>query len=174
MTLPQSPPTTSGIVIISGSNSFDPQSSDFPITRGSISVGRTGIEVVGAGGEELATVSGLAGTVTVGRTGIEVIGAGGEEFATISGLAGFVTVGRTGIEVAGHVLGIPEDIGITSTEITTSGVVIMDMFVGAGEVFIVPIVINERLFPIFQGVFPEQDRRIFPVLPQFSTLTPGD
>ncbi len=123
MALGQSPPTTSGIIVISGSDFFDPQTSDLPIATGSI------------------------------------------ESSTKRG---------TGIGVLGTVLDLTSGVKIRSTPVTTSGIVVIDIFIGAGEVFVVPVVGNVRLFPIFQGVFPEQDRRIFPVLPQFSTLTPGD
>ncbi len=179
MTLPQSPPTTSGIVVITGSNSFDPQSSDFPIVRGTVSgVGRADINVIGAGGDDFITaVSGLPGTIiSSGRTQVNVIGS--SVFSTeISdlGFPGTITnTGRTDVNLLGRVLTIRFDVDVTQTTITTSGVVVMDMFVGAGEIFVVPAVGNVRIFPVFQGVFPEQDRRIFPVLPQFSTLTPGD
>jgi hypothetical protein len=76
-----------------------------------------------------------------------------------------------------QVMRVPQDTGIRRTDVTTSGVVILDIFPDAGsaaEVFVPPVVINARVFPLFQGPFPAHDRRIFPVLPQFSTLTPGD
>ncbi len=151
MALPQSPPTTSGIVVISGSDFFDPQSSDFPIVRGTVSgTGRKGIEILG-----VPPVFDAFADLVVG---------GGQ----------ILTSSPRASTVLGRVLRINQDIEIRSTPVTASGIVVMDMFVGAGAVFIVPIVGNVRIFPVFQGVFPEQDRRIFPVLPQFSTLTPGD
>jgi hypothetical protein len=75
-----------------------------------------------------------------------------------------------------------DDIEITSTSVTTSGVVIVDIFPGAASPFVPyapPIFINQRVFPVtFSGIgerlFPEENRRIYPVLPQFSVITPGD
>ena len=153
MGLPQSPPTTSGIVVLSGSNFFDPQTSDFPIVAGTIqSSGRRG-------------ASPIIGTPPVFDDFFDLVVPGGR----------IQSSGRKGaISVVGAVLTLTSDVEIRSTPVTTSGVVVMDMFIGAGEIFVVPAVGNVRLFPIFQGAFPEQDRRVFPRLPQSSTLTPGD
>lgn len=71
---------------------------------------------------------------------------------------------------------------ITSTPVTTSGIVVIDIFPGADDLFVPyapPIFTNQRIFPVvFSGagerVFPEANRRIYPVLPQFSVITPGD
>jgi len=150
MALGQSPPTTSGIVVITGSNSFDPQSSDYPVVVGIIETAiKKGAEPV-------------VGTVTF------------DDFANLVFAGTVISVDKLGTAapVLGSVLDLTSDVEIRTTPVTTSGIVVMDMFIGA--VFVVPVVGNTRLFPIFQGVFPEQDRRIFPVLPQFSTLTPGD
>lgn len=150
MALGQSPPTTSGIVVITGSNSFDPQSSDYPVVVGIIEAAiKKGAEPV-------------VGTVTF------------DDFANLVFAGTVISVDKLGTAapVLGSVLDLTSDVKIRTTPVTTSGIVVMDMFIGA--VFVVPVVGNTRLFPIFQGVFPEQDRRIFPVLPQFSTLTPGD
>ena len=76
---------------------------------------------------------------------------------------------------------IGDNIKITSTPVTTSGVVILDFFPGVGLPdfpYVPPIFLNQRLFPVtFSGigerVFPEENRRIYPVLPQFSIITPG-
>jgi len=150
MALGQSPPTTSGIVVITGSNSFDPQSSDYPVVVGIVEIAiKKGAEPV-------------VGTVTF------------DDFANLVFAGTVISVDKLGTAapVLGSVLDLTSDVEIRTTPVTTSGIVVMDMFIGA--VFVVPVVGNTRLFPIFQGVFPEQDRRIFPVLPQFSTLTPGD
>jgi len=150
MALGQSPPTTSGIVVITGSNSFDPQSSDYPVVVGIIET------AIKKGAEP------IVGTVTF------------DDFANLVFVGTVISVDKLGTAapVLGSVLDLTSDVEIRTTPVTTSGIVVMDMFIGA--VFVVPVVGNTRLFPIFQGVFPEQDRRIFPVLPQFSTLTPGD
>jgi len=153
MALGQSPPTTSGLVVVSGSDFFDPQTSDFPIVTG-------GLEAFEK------KERGLAIGAVVFDDFFDSVAGGG--FAT------FFDKRAASILFDGAVLDIDEDVEIRSTPVTTSGVVIMDMFIGAGVVFVVPVVGNTRLFPIFEGVFPEQDRRVFPRLPQSSTLTPGD
>lgn|SRR5574338_254678 len=67
----------------------------------------------------------------------------------------------------------PDDYSITSTPVTTSGVTLLNFYPGAFvTVWITPVVIDARLFPIFAGIFPQQDRRIYPVLPQYSTIIP--
>ncbi len=152
MALGQSPPTTSGIIVITGSNSFDPQTSDYPVVVGIIETAiKKGAEPV-------------IGTVTF------------DDFANLVFVGTVISVDKLGTAapVLGSVLDLTSDVEIRTTPVTTSGIVVMDMFIGAGAVFVVPVVGNARIFPVFAGVFPQQDRRIFPVLPQFSTLTPGD
>lgn len=182
MGLPQSPPTTSGIVVITGSNFFDPQSSDFPIVRGQVTssavtrLNVTGAQVFSTEFSDLVRAGFLTSFEVVG---LNLIAA--QIFSTeFSDLVrtGFLTVVGPSIgqeeppaSTVGRVL---SPTPITQTTVTTSGIVIMDTFVIAAEEFVIPIVINERIYPVFQGVFPEQNRRIFPVLPQFSILTPGD
>jgi len=152
MALGQSPPTTSGLVVISGSNNFDSQTSDFPVVVGIVD--RV---------EKRGVAAGLGGTVTF------------DDFFDDVHTGGIISVDKRGASpVLGTVLDLTSDIEIRSTPVTTSGIVVMDMFIGAGVVFVIPVVGNVRIFPIFQGAFPEQDRRVFPRLPQSSTLTPGD
>ncbi len=190
MSLPQSPPTTSGIVVLSGSNLFDPQSSDFPVIWGPIEEPDKSslLAVRGRGGVDitdffLSTAGGFSGTGKEQPTKeiLEVRGS----VATLDGLflavppiAGTVQKGSTEqLGVLGVVLHSVDDAGITTTGVTTSGIVIVDIFPGAGTPaapFVPPVVFNERFFPNFQGPFPEHDSRIYPRLPQFSTLTPGD
>lgn len=122
----QSPPTVSGVIVISGSNDFLVGQSDFPIVT-------------------------LAGDVLV------------EEVVIEGPSIGFVSD--------------PLNIKLTSTPVTTSGLIVAEIFPNAG--FTPVPVINARLFPVISGsvfvrVFPEEGRRIFPVLPQNSILTPGD
>ncbi len=127
MVLRQSPPTTSGVIVISGTNSFNRQTSDFPVPSRLIS--------------EFLPPS---------------------EVTTLSGVLNFTPKPD-------------DDIEILSTNVTTSGIVVMNFSPNLiGEEFVPPAVGNARIFPVFAGIFPEQDRRIFPVLPQFSILTPGD
>jgi len=153
MALGQSPPTTSGLVVISGSDFFDPQTSDFPV------------------------VTAVLVPSTKKRAEVEVVGhVVFDDFFDDVFQATIISVEKRGSSapVLGAVLDLTSDIEIRSTPVTTSGIVVMDMFIGAGVLFVVPAVGNTRLFPIFEGVFPEQDRRVFPRLPQSSTLTPGD
>ena len=154
MALGQSPPTTSGLVVITGSHFFDPQSSDFPVVVATVDR----VDKRGAG-PVLASVT-------------------FDDLFDLVRTASVISVDKRGIPdtapALGVVLTIGADIEIRSTPVTTSGVVIMEMFTGVGGVFVVPVVGNIRVFPIFQGVFPEQDRRVFPRLPQSSILTPGD
>ena len=154
MGLGQSPPTTSGIIIISGSNFFDPQTSDFPVIVALPETSRRK-----QAGPVIATPPVFDAFLNL------VVG---------SAVAATPSGPKRVEDVKAVVLDLTSDIGIRSTPVTTSGIVIMDMFFGAGGVFISPIVGNARIFPVFAGIFPEQDRRIFPVLPQFSILTPGD
>lgn len=163
MFVPQSPPTTSGVVIISGSNNFDPPTSDWGVVRGLVvdfvedsPIPQTDIPILL--NEPLKGWTTLSGILITDFT--EVI-----------------------LEVAGGFIpNFDDDVSIQTTTVTTSGIVVLDFFPGAGigEIpYVPPVVINERLFPIFQGTdftrtFPEENRRIYPVLPQFSTLTPGD
>lgn len=101
----------------------------------------------------------------------------------MSGLLFYPQIEIGFVEVVGGFVPDPtDDINITSTSVTTSGVVVVEFFPGAGipEVpYVPPTYLNERLFPItstsdFIRTFPEENRRIYPVLPQISTLTPGD
>jgi len=131
MSLPQSPPTTSGIVVISGSNSFSRATSDFPVIQ--------------------------------------------NLFLTSAGTRDQITLFNS------FVLDLDLDLEVISTDVTTSGIVILNYALDIGIPFIVPVVIDERIFPFspVSGVrlFPEtviSGVRIFPVLPQFATLTPGD
>jgi len=191
MSLPQSPPTTSGIVVLSGSDSFDPQASDFPVIWGTIEEPDKSESLVVKGGGGLDTtnlflstsgVGGFAGTIQEpSKEALAVRGCvvvPGSGVFTMAPIAGTIEEpDKQTLAVLGHVLHSVDDVGITSTAVTTSGIVVVDIFPGAGTPaapFVPPVVINERFFPNFQGTFPEHDRRIFPVLPQFATLTPGD
>jgi hypothetical protein len=72
------------------------------------------------------------------------------------------------------VLGYPDDWRITTTETTTSGVVVFEMGIGIGTPYVVPVVIDARLFPVSLASFPTtiSGERIYPVLPQYSTIIP--
>ena len=157
MSLGQSPPTTSGIVIVSGSNFFDPQTSDFPVVVAQLTSIREG---------RLQTSPPLVANPPVFDDFFDLV--------VGEGLLGSTSGRKDVVGVFGVVLELTSDVKIRSTPVTTSGIVILDMFPGAGDVFVPPVVSNARIFPVFAGIFPEQDRRIFPVLPQFSILTPGD
>ena len=127
-----SPPTTSGVVVLSGSNAFDITSSDFPVAR--------------------ATANIMSHPPLI--------------------------MTRSAV-----VLVQPDDIsaGGGSSSVTTSGVAILSFYPGAGAPYIIPFVINARLFPISAAAFPTtvsgfestvSGERIYPVLPQYSTIIP--
>lgn len=148
----QSPPTTSGIVVISGSAGFDLLSSDFPVLQGFVKVEPLPAVVLGSDPE---TTSDLF--MGLGRS---------------SGLSRVIYTEASSVN--GFVPDQTLDYDITKTTVTTSGIVIFDLFPGAGEEYIVPVVGNVRLFPEAIRVYPPYNVRIFPLLPQFSTITPGD
>lgn len=201
MALNTSPPLTSGVVVLSGSDFFNRLTSDFPVLMELV------LEDPGQYTPYSSSELILGNSPQVNSTGIynySIRGmlvtdpAGNEPYPNSLLLFGNSPqvnssgIGSTAIKGLLHlsdayveadstlfaqVLRIPTDTGIRSTPVTTSGVVILDLFPEAGVavvVFVPPVVINARLYPLFQGPFPEHDRRIFPVLPQFSTLTPGD
>lgn len=185
MSLPQSPPTSSGIVVISGSDLFDPATSDFRVIRGTIQLEPK--QNLFFGGSVFTENLGITGAISPEpRIVLRIPGNDIQAVAAVftnSPITGFISIplDKQDIVAPGFIPGSP-DINITSTSVTSSGIVVMDFFPGAGTPvvpFVPPVVINERLFPIFQGTnfertFPEENRRVFPVLPQFSTLTPGD
>jgi hypothetical protein len=185
MPLPQSPPTTSGIVVLSGSNLFDPQASDFPVIAGTAIMPDDSSlpRVLGLGGQDITdgfpAIIGIAPASTAELPTVKGFVLTTQQFTALSPtIIGIVLPFELPTAVDGVVLDVKQDVGVTSTEVTTSGIVIFDMFPGAGvpEVpFVPPVVINARLFPLFQGPFTGiPDGRIYPVLPQSSTLTPGD
>lgn len=163
----QSPPTTSGITIISGSNNFNVLNSDFPVVTGGVIQEFT--ILVPPEENRPFLISTLDVTLLDESFPVALT-------LTQSELLNQVTL------IGGFIPDLTDDVSITSTTVTTSGITILEFFPGAGlpEVpFIPPTVLNARLFPIFSTAefvrtFPEENRRIFPVLPQFSTLTPGD
>lgn len=165
--MPQNPPTTSGVVIISGSYGFAPGTSDFPVELG---------RIVTIGHEYVSNPP----AVPVFRA-IDTL-----PLVSISGLPNYdiypypatiVTLGHDYLTypvVSSPFNSIdfvfPDDHYIETTPTATSGICIWSFYPGAGVGFVVPLVINARLFPIFAGIYPEQDRRIYPVLPQYSTI----
>ena len=183
-----SPPTVSGIVVPSGSYNFDLLLSDFPIAPSLQLVNFPGL----SDSQSLRAAEGNAIDLA-----LELVGAGFlikvppiESFRAAEGNAIDLALELVG---AGFLIKVPpieslfpsisfdpgSDTTFQNLPPTTSGIVVVEMFPGAGVGFIPPVFINERLFPIFQGTnfsrsFPEENRRTFPVLPQFSILTPGD
>ena len=167
MSLFNSPPTTSGVVVLSGSNFFD-LSGDFPVVPGLF-----------IDSDATANNTPRENTFLILDTSPQDTS---DTFDTLilkqlTQLDPSEQQPRSG-EIQATVLRINEDIGISENLTTTSGIVILDIFTGAGtpqEPFVPPVVINERLFPRFQGaLISPPPGRIFPVLPQSSTLTPGD
>lgn len=159
--LPQSPPTTSGIVIISGSNNFDPLTSDFPIVVGVVDFKPPDFF------SPPARVNDPNFLIDFGVKGSLFFTEVSTDFVILPG---------------GFVPDLSNDVDIKSPGPTASGIVIIDFFPGAGAPlvpYVPPTLFNERLYPIsstsdFVRVFPEENRRVYPVLPQFSILTPGD
>jgi hypothetical protein len=157
----QSPPTVSGVVIISGSNNFDAHASDFPVVVGSVTESVTYVT-----DPPFSTSSAV------------------DAYASSLPIPLFVTDFAVDIDIpAGFIPDFDDDVDIRSTPVTTSGIVVVDIFPGAGITgpppYVPPVYFNVRVFPdtstdLFIRVFPEEGLRIFPVLPQFSTLTPGD
>lgn len=165
----QNPPTTSGVVIISGSYGFDSDLSDFPVILGRLTVIGTGWDYMASPNSILATTDNFPMVLVSGLPDYDrhpyparLVTTGWDYLAQDSYVVSepFVALDFT----------FPEDHHIDQSPPTTSGVVIWSFYPGAGVAWIVPIVINARLFPIFAGTYPEQDRRIYPVLPQFSTI----
>jgi hypothetical protein len=165
MALNTSPPTTSGVVVLSGSNFFSPTSSDFPVIRNLLfkptAEANPSPPVIGVLNQSAQTNTNNFGSTAVG--GLIVV------------VPGYV---QRGDPMFAKILRIGNDTRIRQTPVTTSGVVILDIFPDAGEeaeVFVPPVVINARIYPLYQGPIPSPATgRIFPLLPQFSTLTPGD
>ncbi len=194
--LRQSPPTTSGIVVLSGSNNFG-LGGDFPVFAN--------IQIdYEAEDQRFDPIMELASSITANEVVtprvLTLINLNDHEATPLHPLM-FLASSITANEVVTpRVLDIKFDIEddrvqtflqfvpfgldrkITSTSVTTSGIVILEFFPGADDVFVPyapPIFINQRVFPVtFSGIgerlFPEENRRIYPVLPQFSVITPGD
>ncbi len=168
MGLKQLPPTESGIVVISGSDMFG-LTGDFPVIQGlvfdSFVEHDEPIELIFSSDPQ-TTQDIFESIAPVGLIFITPAeGAEGERQDNNIQILEVLDMNPGG------------DVNITSTSVTTSGIVLFDMFPGAGSVvvpFVPPVVLNERFFPLFQGPFPEHDSRIYPRLPQFSILTPGD
>lgn len=163
----QRPPTTSGITIISGSNNFNVANSDFPVVTGGVIQGG----IIPVPPEEDPPFLIMAFDPIL----IEEI------VPVILNPSQFVILDQV-ILTGGFIPDVRDDIHIIPTTVTTSGITIIEFFPDAGlsgSQFVPPIFSNSRLFPIsasneFVRTFPEKNRRIFPVLPQFSTIIPGD
>lgn len=165
MALRQRPPTTSGIVVLSGSEMFG-LSGDFPVVQGlvfnSFPVADGPTQLIMSSSPQTVQNAFFSNFPSPLVFVTPEEGAEGERQANYQ----LATVLRVGI-----------DTNITSTNVTTSGIVLLDIYPGAGveeAPWVPPVVINARLFPLYQGPFPEHNLRIYPVLPQYSTLTPGD
>lgn len=194
--LGQSPPTTSGIVVLSGSNNFG-LGSDFPAFA-SLQIDYHTEDQRFDPPIDLA--SSLSANEAVTPRVLTLLNLNDYEatpFHPLMFLASSVTANEAVIpRVLDISMGIEDgrvqtflqfvpfgtNSKITSTSVTTSGIVILEFFPGADDLFVPyapPIFINQRVFPVtFSGLgerlFPEENRRIYPVLPQFSVITPGD
>lgn len=130
MVIGQSPPTTSGVVVISGSESFGP-ASDFPILTGIVAVGPQP-ESFTTG---LTTIFESAAVVGLSESGLLTQAPALEVFST----------------ALTTVFDFQLDLEILPTNVTTSGVTIMTFGLGIGTIpipFIGPFVINARIFPV--------------------------
>jgi hypothetical protein len=168
MALNTSPPLTSGVVVLSGSEFFNPLAgSDFPV-----------IKMALLDGQSLSSDAVLSDSTFILTKAPDVISTAVGSYTVKNLLISNAPPAEDNVEVFAKVIRITQDIRIRSTPVTTSGVVILDMFPdaeGEGEVFVPPVVINARIYPLYQGPIPSPAAgRIFPLLPQFSTLTPGD
>ena len=195
--LGQSPPTTSGIVVLSGSNNFS-VNGDFPVFS-SVSIKyhieepilTYPIDLVSSvsdddisGAPTMLALIDIYGDVTPPAPLIMLAPSMIVDTLIVLPVLGLLNINieegfaQTKLMFVGDV----DNTKITSTPVTTSGIVILDLFPGAGEdliPYVPPIFINQRIFPVtFSGLgvrlFPEENRRIYPVLPQFSVVTPGD
>jgi hypothetical protein len=154
----QSPPTTSGIVVISGSEGFDLLGSDFPVAQVRFSNPLPTEEQVGT----FSAADGIA----IRDLALE-----------ISATAAFTQLLPAEVEFQVRSFDLQDDIGLQISPPTTSGIQIIEFYPGAGAAelpFVPPIVGNVRIFPVYEHTIPEENVRIYPRLPQFSTLTPGD
>ena len=151
-----SPPTVSGLVLVSGSQNFDVTTSDFPVLRNM----------------QLVQSSVNAPLLAMSKAA--------EDITQISQALGkpmtlqLTPVLEPQLSLSSIVVGFPLDMNIIDTEVTTSGVVILEMYFGAGVAYIPPIVIDARIFPVSTASFPVavSGTRIYPVLPQYSIIIP--
>jgi hypothetical protein len=182
----QSPPTTSGVVVISGSNNFG-VGSDFPAFVLTVLDNYIAdpfddmiVNDVTSPPPSFGNLEMLDNYIADPFDDMIVndVSSPPPTFS-MEMIEDYITV----LDVTPFTFAPSEDnIKITSTNVTTSGIVIIDMFPGAGAGFIPfvpPVFLNQRIFPVtFSGLgerlFPEENRRIYPVLPQFSVITPGD
>lgn len=155
MPLPQNPTTTSGVVVVSGSHGFDRALSDYPsILHLQANTTFLNQHVVKTLTSPLSILNDYSGYV------VDTL------------LTHEISIKKPVVQ--GVIIDIEDDIEIfLQNPPTTSGVVVARMGFGLGIIFVVPVVGNVRLFPVTPAEFPEQDRRIYPVLPQFSTIIPG-
>lgn len=185
----QSPPTTSGIVIISGSNDFIAGSSDFPCPV--VTIVDDYLPTIF---DDLQVTVVPNKTITFGHLEIEnyvqsdvmqdmdSLDFTNSPALTFGHLELTEIVPTVIFDIDAQFAPTSENLKITTTEVTTSGIVILDFFPGAGEAlipYVPPVFLNQRIYPVtFSGLgerlFPEENRRIYPVLPQFSVITPGD
>lgn len=191
----QSPPTTSGIVVLSGSNNFG-TGSDFPVFS-SISISYHSEESIFSEPIDVSSPLGVADAIDIPVLRIpafheeepfvgtiDIVSSSQADLArdipvlSLTSLHSDENIAQTSLYFVAN----GDNIKITPPDTTTSGVVILDIFPDAGVLefpYVPPLYVNQRLFPVtFSGigerVFPEENRRVYPVLPQYSTLTPGD
>ena len=186
----ESPPSVSGIVVLSGSNDFSAISSDFPVVKGLVSQTYTAsnpalygsiiprtkevTQIVVSGSRVNLVVAGYTSTVMHGEISprvnevIQIVASGSVRNLVATSYT------HTPILYAGAYVVGPSDWRVTQTEITTSGIVLLEMALGIGAEYFIPIVFDARVFPISTATFPVavSGTRIYPVLPQYSTIIP--
>jgi len=171
--MPFFPVTTSGIVIISGSNYFDSLTSDFPIVIGTVISSPFPSDVYANPVFQQGLAQDPYEPATLVLSGTVVAKLSPEFF-----FPPFV-YSNSVFTAAGKVLQFDRDIRIKQTLVTTSGITLVDFGIDiltAG--YIVPVYINSRLFPYQLRLFPITDSttssgvRVYPRLPQFSVIIP--
>jgi hypothetical protein len=187
--LGQSPPTTSGVVVISGS-AFQVHVLDIQFDKVEDQILSPHMDLASSASVDSSISIPVLNFVDTPNTNdtdylMRLVSSGPTD-ALINIPVLNIDMSTEDARVQTYLQFVPlgDNLKITSTPATTSGIVVMDFYPGVNvsggpPPYIPPIYLNQRLYPVtFSGfgerVFPEENRRIYPVLPQFSIITPGD